>query len=377
MLESIIITPNNMAETISTNQNLNQIWWIIYFSGTGFFIVRFFIQLFRLATLIFKVGYIRKENLKIIRTTKAYSPFSFFSFIFIGDNISDIPQLDKIIAHERVHIQQKHSFDLILLEFLTIIQWFNPFAWLYKHKVKCLHEYLADQGVLSNGYDKKGYQQMLLNQTFGVQFNYLTNNFNHSLIKRRLIMMSKSKSNQLAFLKMGLVLPLAIIISVVFSFTFSAKVIAQEQKKESPVTNENKTIKSDEQKNQVFTVVEKMPSYPGGEEARIKYFTENLKYPPEARQKGVTGKVFVTYVIEEDGSISNVKVLRGIGGGCDEEAVRVISMMPKWNPGMQRGKAVRVQFNLPVNFVLDDGKNKEKSGEDTKELTPPPLPEKK
>jgi periplasmic protein TonB len=103
---------------------------------------------------------------------------------------------------------------------------------------------------------------------------------------------------------------------------------------------------------EIFTVVEEQPNYPGGDEARIKWLQENIKYPEEAKELGIQGKVFVTFVVEVDGSISDVRVLRGIGGGCDEEAIRVVKSMPKWIPGKQRGVPVRVQFNLPIKFTL-------------------------
>ena len=103
---------------------------------------------------------------------------------------------------------------------------------------------------------------------------------------------------------------------------------------------------------EIFTVVEEQPGFVGGEESRIAYLQQNIKYPEEAKELGIQGKVFVTFVVEIDGSITDVKVLRGIGGGCDEEAIRVVSSMPKWVPGKQRGTAVRVQFNLPIKFTL-------------------------
>ncbi len=103
---------------------------------------------------------------------------------------------------------------------------------------------------------------------------------------------------------------------------------------------------------EIFTVVEEQPGYPGGEEARISYLQQNIKYPEEAKELGIQGKVFVTFVVEVDGSITDVRVLRGIGGGCDEEAIRVVKSMPKWVPGKQRGVPVRVQFNLPIKFTL-------------------------
>jgi protein TonB len=111
-------------------------------------------------------------------------------------------------------------------------------------------------------------------------------------------------------------------------------------------------VEEEEEETQIFQVVETMPTFPGGDAARIKYLQNNLKYPTMARESGIQGKVFVTFVVEKDGSITDVKVLRGIGGGCDEEAVRVIKNMPKWKPGKQRGKPVRVQFNMPIVFKL-------------------------
>ena len=103
----------------------------------------------------------------------------------------------------------------------------------------------------------------------------------------------------------------------------------------------------------IFTVVEEMPSFPGGDESRIKFLTENIKYPQMAKESGIQGTVYVTFVVDEKGRVADVKVLRGIGGGCDEEAVRVVKLMPPWNAGKQSGKPVRVQFNMPIRFTLN------------------------
>ncbi len=103
---------------------------------------------------------------------------------------------------------------------------------------------------------------------------------------------------------------------------------------------------------EIFTVVEENPLFPGGDEERMKFLRDNIKYPPMARESGIQGTVYVTFVVEANGNITNIKLLRGIGGGCDEEALRVVRQMPKWQPGKQRGKAVRVQFNMPIRFVL-------------------------
>lgn len=114
------------------------------------------------------------------------------------------------------------------------------------------------------------------------------------------------------------------------------------------VEEEEEIIEND----QVFVVVESMPEFPGGYEALMKYLQENLKYPALAKEMGIKGRVFLSFVVEKDGSVTDVRVLRGIGGGCDEEAIRVVESMPKWKQGLQRNQPVRVQFNLPIKFTL-------------------------
>ena len=112
------------------------------------------------------------------------------------------------------------------------------------------------------------------------------------------------------------------------------------------------TDEEEVEETQIFQVVENMPEFPGGRSALMKYLATNIKYPPYAKEAGIQGRVFINFVVETNGAITAVKVLRGIGGGCDEEAIRVVKDMPKWKPGMQRGKPVRVSFNLPVKFTL-------------------------
>lgn len=118
-------------------------------------------------------------------------------------------------------------------------------------------------------------------------------------------------------------------------------------------------ISPDTDQDSFFITVEVMPSFPGGIEARGKYLNDNIKYPDEAIKAGIQGTCYMNFVVETDGRITNVRVLRGIGGGCDEEAIRVIQDMPEWEPGLQRGKPVRVQYNMPIKFTLtDDNKKK-------------------
>ncbi|MFZ4401250.1 MAG: energy transducer TonB [Bacteroidales bacterium] len=125
--------------------------------------------------------------------------------------------------------------------------------------------------------------------------------------------------------------------------------------------NKQLIAQDNENKADVFTIVEKAPEFPGGDKARVKFLIKNLVYPKTARETGIEGTVFISFVVETDGSISHSKVIRGIGGGCDEEAIRVIKLMPKWEPGKQSGKNVRVQFNMPFKFTLSNDKVKEET----------------
>ena len=168
-------------------------------------------------------------------------------------------------------------------------------------------------------------------------------------------------------LKMVFVLPFALFLTIVFSSIVTEKVIAQPAASEINST----VINQDPQEEQVFMVVEKMPEYPGGDEARVKFLVENVKYPEEARKNGISGTVYITFIVEKDGKISNVKVLKGVDELLDNEALRVVKLMPVWQPGVQRGKPVRVQFNMPIQFNLDKGAKK-KDGDKKASSAPPP-----
>ncbi len=388
MLETVTYSGQSISRTINNSVPTINYISIIYFTGAIVFLIRFVFQIFQIRYFIIKYGVSLYKGTKVVYIRKKYSTFSFFNIIFINnENISD-EKMDKIIAHENIHIRQRHSIDVVFLEILCIFQWFNPFVWFYKHSIKEIHEYLADDGVLGQGYSKINYQNLLFVLITGMRLNEITNNFNHSLIKKRFIMMTKSKSAHRAKLKLLLVLPLTIMLIFAFSVTASKSITAQSKNsKEKNVKQEKKEkslktikeiekdqkekkekphltriiIEDDQKKDTVFRVVEVPPKYPGGEPARLKFFADNLKYPKQAKENGIQGKVYVSFVVEPDGSVTNIKILRGIGGGCDEEAIRVVKLMPKWEPGTQRGKNVRVQFNLPIKFSLSKEKVKSKT----------------
>lgn len=124
----------------------------------------------------------------------------------------------------------------------------------------------------------------------------------------------------------------------------------------SPFCSINAQVGNQEE-NYIFLVVEEEATFPGGMDAMNKFIIDNLKYPRLAQEKGIHGRVFVTFIVERDGSLTNIKILRDIGDGCGDEVIRLIKTMPKWNPAKQRGKTVRQQFNLPVMFSLVKNNN--------------------
>jgi protein TonB len=163
---------------------------------------------------------------------------------------------------------------------------------------------------------------------------------------------------------------MATMLALLISISITDKVIAQEVDK--VIKTQQPENKSVVENDSIYRVLEQMPVYPGGDKARIKFLTDNIKYPKEAQKKGIQGRVFISYVVEKDGKLTNFKLLRGIGGGCDEEALRVVSLFPNYEPGRDEdGNAVRTLFNIPIHFRLDND-SKEKNKDKTNAGPPPP-----
>ncbi len=278
------------------------------------------------------------------------APFSFFSYVFIPEALQKQDDLYPVIMHERGHAKYLHTIDLIIVELLRVIFWFHPAVWYLRRELKHQHEYQADGHVLHQDHvDKVSYQKLLLQVNMsGFHFS-LTTPFNYPPLKKRIMMMNKKMKKSPVKVFTG-VLMLVSLLALVFALQ-SCEFGKDEAETTFEKVDEIKEKSYEE--DQIFTVVEELPEFPGGTSAMMDFLQTNLRYPEAAKDAGIQGTVFVSFVVESDGSISNIKVLRGIGGGCDEEAVRVVGMMPKWEPGRQRGEAVRVQFNMPVRFVLN------------------------
>lgn len=277
------------------------------------------------------------------------APYSFFNHIVVGTRGLNDDEVRCILAHESLHVRQGHSVDLLFARLLCCLMWFNPFAWLIMREIRAVHEFLADAASIG-ACGREDYLHLLYRQATGTGYGHITNNFKSINLKKRIVMMNKTKTRFGAW-KVLAALPVVALLTMVGCKPATEKAVDQE---EIPFeySGEDKSAPMDADTDQVFQVVEVDPEFPGGMEALIKYLSENIKYPEQAKKDKIQGKVYISFVVEKDGSVADAKVLRGIGGGCDEEALRVVNAMPKWTPGKQRNTPVRVQFNLPVAFKL-------------------------
>ena len=392
------------------------------------------------------------------------SPFSWMHYIVLSQ--SDYEAQDaSILAHERGHIRRHHSLDLLLVDTLTALQWFNPAMWMLRQDLRAIHEYEADAAVLSQGINMRQYQYLLIQKAVSHCGYSVANGISHSTLKNRINMMLHKNSSRASKLKLLALVPivgfaLALQAETVNDYVYTEKTqtppkkvikkgkanaqvkmgnktieVKAEQKTEAtakpaettdlkilytewkndgpdPVfiindivsskeevlkldqsTIESITVKNHEEGSSTpatvwiktkgapdlvigvwepeeekkpeligvvvktipdtpFDVVEQMPEFPGGQEAMMKYLSESVKYPKEASKDGVQGRVVVQFVVEKDGSISEVEVVKKVNEHLDAEAVRVVNAMPKWKPGKQKGENVRVKYTLPISFRL-------------------------
>jgi TonB family protein len=448
----------------------------VFFAGVAVTLGRTLTSLCRLWWLIaHSEQHPQPDGSVVCVTKKEVSPFSWMHFIVLSH--SDYEAHDAaVLAHERGHIRQHHTLDLLLVDTLTALQWFNPAMWMLRQDLRAIHEYEADAAVLSQGINMRQYQYLLIQKAVAACGYSVANGITHSTLKNRInMMLTNKKTTRASWLKLLAMLPivgtaLALNAETVNDYVYEdtqeqpqkkvvkkGKKTAQvkvndktiEVKEEMPAATEAKSEAAEKQvakeapkliigeangpepllilngkvatKEQVmalnqdeidhinvlkdeerakeygkhfnadvsngiifvntkeymkngkrevmsvtvkakkpaeeseegaFNVVEQMPQFPGGDIELMKFLSENVKYPEAALKAGTQGRVVAQFIVGADGSITNVKVLKNVSDEIDAEAVRVINAMPKWKPGMQSGKAVRVKYTIPVTFRL-------------------------
>ncbi len=415
MLDEVTVTPYvNLLSTITVyGTDITQgaerfiltysVLGYIYLAGVLFFAIKLLIQLAMIIRLIISNEVITEGKNKLVVLDRELSPFSFLNYILVSRNLHETKGWEKMIEHEQQHIAQGHTVDVLVLEVIAIAQWFNPFFWMFRRALRENHEFLADQAVIAHGTAPSWYKQILINQYVGDQI-VIANNFNYSLIKSRIKMMSKIKSRKIANVKVFIGFILAITLIAVFACEKKQSIdqnvsikektaninydgksllvkgdstavdnlknlieIAGNYKIVRDVSSGNmilvrksesiskQTLDSEEHEansDEVFMVVDEMPEYPGGIPELRKFLANAVKYPDEAIKKGIQGKVYVTFVVDKNGSISRAKIARGVNPSLDAEALRVVNTLPKWIPGKQKGQPVDVQCTVPINFAL-------------------------
>lgn len=350
-----IVVGSEAAETGNRVFVLSEWIGYLYLAGVLVLLVRLAIQAFSLYRLIVRMPEKEINGVRVKCLNDPSGPFSFFGWIFMNPATVKEDELDEILTHEMAHVKQHHSVDVLLAEMVSICCWMNPFAWLLKREVRLNLEFLADRKVMEAGFATKSYQYHLLGLAYNHKYG-LSNNFNFSHLKQRIIMMNKKKSNAAGHIKYALFVLPAFALLVAGNISCSQDASQTEDAKEevvAPVSPEAKEAPADSTaKEEVFMVAEQMPEYPGGMKEMLKFLQENVKYPENAMKNNVQGRVIVQFVVEKDGTPTEFKVLRSVDPDLDAEALRVMKAMPKWKPGMQKGQVVRVKFTVPVSFKL-------------------------
>lgn len=316
--------------------------WIknIYIAGILALSVRLIVQAISLYLIILRTPEKTVNGIRIKCMKDKSGPFSFFNWIFLNpDNVKE-EEMSEILTHEMAHVRQKHSIDVIISELVNICCWINPFAWLMKREVKLNLEFLADRKVMDAGFATKSYQYHLLGLTYNRKYG-LSNNFNFSHLKQRIIMMNKKKTNGAGHIKYALFAIPAFALLLAGNISCSSEASKKDEVKENATTTE-----------EAFMVVEQMPEFPGGIQELMSFLSKNIKYPASAMKNNIQGRVIVQFVVEKDGTPTEFNVIRSVDPTLDAEALRVMKEMPKWKPGMRKGQAVRVKYTVPVSFKL-------------------------
>ena len=319
--------------------------WMMYIYAAGIILlsIRFLIQIISILRMRQKGETIYLGNQKIINIPQPIAPFSFFQWIFIHAPQLKQENYQDILTHEQTHANQHHSIDVVLSEIVCIVCWFNPFVWLLKNEIRLNLEYLADKKATEGMNNHKQYQYHLLEVALANQTTNLYNYFNVLQLKKRIIMMNKKRTRMTGRIKYALFAPLAIALLLASNISCTSSDVDS-----TPAS----TPAMEVDENHVFEIVEEGAEFPDGMAACLKWMMENLDYPTAASEAGIQGRVYVSFVVQKDGSLTDIKIARGVHPTLDEEAIRVVKKMPKWKPGRQNGKNVNVRATVPVNFKL-------------------------
>lgn len=290
------------------------------------------------------------------------APFSWGRFIVVSRS-EEARAVDLIVGHERAHIRLGHFYDLILAQVVCIIQWYNPTSWLMLSELKAVHEYQADRAVIDSGINIHQYQILLIKKTVGVRFQSFANSLNHSNLKKRITMMCKTRTKPARRFRALAAVPalaLAMLLLNVPSISGAMTEMSSARLTDkvsgfstNRQTADKASVRSVKDENGEGESPDVMAEFPGGMPALMAALCENIKYPAEAYEAKIQGRVVVGFNIGTDGRMSDFKVLKGVDPQLDAEAVRAVrALNATWTPALKEGQPVSCSFALPVEFKL-------------------------
>ena len=303
-----------------------------------------------------------------IHNKRDFSSFSWLNGIYLYKDVLNYNNSDlhSLLIHEKAHIEKLHFIDVLMSQLFLIFQWWNPIAWLLKKELQRVHEYEADASVIDSGVDEIAYQNLLIDNISINQFSGLTDGLNNCSLKKRIIMMQTKNFKKGAVLRIltvgGAALLAALIINVpVMASSLRSQAdesiessnIAVVSSSESSINEDYEKFKKDG----VYSAVEFMPKYGGESDPSLlmQDLARTVRYPENAYKKNIQGRPVVQFIVQPDGTVSDVKIVRKADDDLDAEAVRAVKALPKkWTPGYIGKKAVPCYFNLPITFKLQD-----------------------
>ncbi|HET6557540.1 MAG TPA: TonB family protein [Prolixibacteraceae bacterium] len=361
---------NVMTEKPERAFPVMQLIGYLYFAGMLFSLLFLIHGLVTLLLLFRKAEIQKMEGYNLLIIEKDIPAFSFWKMIFIS-RADYIEHGSTILAHEQQHIRLGHFYDLLLMETAKMIHWFNPVIYWLIQDLKAIHEFQADKHTLTKGIDATKYQLLIIEKGVGHQRLALANSFNHCQIKKRITMMNQSKNGKAGLWKVATFLPLLALLLMAFGREGEKEPLSIQP--QQAISNENNAQAKDttaKAEEKIHLIVEEMPEFPGGDKALREYIAKSIQYPDAAKAKKIQGKVFVSFIVDAQGKVTNPKIVRGVDPDLDAEALRVVSALPQWSPGKQKGKPMRVSFTTPVYFVLTP----DPSAKTEKVIPPPPPP---
>lgn len=327
---------------------------LLYFGGLLLFFLRYLIRLSGILRLIREAQPV-VSGISHLRTLNGMGgAFTFFNRILLDEQHIAPEARAAVLRHEMVHLRQWHSVDILLIDLILILQWFNPFAYMLKKELQQVHEFLADRESLREEERPGEYLRALQSYVFtNEQTMKITAAFGNVSLKRRLKMMTRTQGRGMVLRYGAASVMMVCCFLMLPAVNLTENVATAERENAQPATFA-------EMQEKDVPPYKMAPQYPGGESALMAYLGSAVKYPEEARKKGTTGTVYVNFVVSKKGEVKNAKVIRGVGDGCDEAALTAVQGMQRWTPGLnQQDQPIDVEITLPVKFDLSKKKAKE------------------